>query len=256
MFGARPGDLKRFADLATPSFFDVVPAKVLWSQGRELLASMRDTDSFARRLGEIGVVLRQWDVAVDVEGSETPPADPEVTVDPHWHGQQVLQLYFAQLGHLDAAALDLRPSRFCAAPTLEGDVRLRWHPRPLSVTWAPEFIAGIRGLYAGFYRDDPVLFERSAHDLGLSAATDLFRQHFGEDDPSAVEFDLDRFKDHFHQIFVRCREQGARLHPNFVALGIYLGSLYEHLDGLGVPLNVRAAFDAVWPSPDAAPRLH
>jgi hypothetical protein len=36
----------------------------------------------------------------------------------------------------------------------------------------------------------------------------------------------------------------VRLHPDFVALGVYLAALYEHLEELDVPLDVRGAFAA------------
>lgn len=249
MFGIRAGDLRRFADLATPSFFEVVPMRSLWTQGRELLASTKDEAAFERLLRRVDAVLSEADVPLrarpvaDAPASSPSPSDPEQA---RRRGELVLRLYFAQLGRTDQTALDLRQARFHPSDDT-ADPRLLWAPRPLSVTWDPEFLAGIRGLYHGFYRDDDEQFERSAAALGLSAATDLFRQQFGEGDQTQVRFDLDRFKESFHEIFVRCREHGASLHPNFVALGVYLGGLYEHLDALAVPLDARGAFEAVWP---------
>ncbi|MEM9462945.1 MAG: hypothetical protein AAGF11_52880, partial [Myxococcota bacterium] len=222
-------DLRRFADLASPSFFEVVPMRSLWSQGRALLASTRDPTGFSELLGRVSDVLGRLGVPV-VIGTEDESCAEQATTDPHQRGQWVLQLYFAQLAQLGQAALDLRPARFHARRDRQGTAMMTWSPRPLAVAWDPAFIAGVRGLYSGFYRDDEALFERSADALGLSMATDLFRQQFGTGDQTAVRFELDRFKESFHQIFVRCREHGVALHPNFVALGIYLGGLYEHLD--------------------------
>ena len=248
MFGVHAADLRRFADLASPSFFEVVPMRALWSQGRALLASTRDPTGFSQLRRRVADVLGRLGVPVALGTEHEPSAEP-TTIDPVQRGQWVLQIYFAQLAQLGQAALDLRPARFHAWRDPQGTTMMTWNPRPLAVAWDPAFIAGVRGLYSGFYRDDSALFERSADALGLSVATDLFRQQFGTGDQTAVRFELDRFKESFHQIFVRCREHGVALHPNFVALGIYLGGLYEHLDPLGVPLNVRAAFDAVWAGP-------
>lgn len=245
MFGMQAKDLRRFADLASPSFFDVIPVRALWRQGRALLASTRDSAGFSRLCQRAAATLDRLGASVEI--GEGDHVDPRAPIDPQARGEAVLRVYFAQLAHLDATILDLRLARFCAAPAGDSGPVLRWTPTPLSVTWDPDFIDGVRGLYTGFYRDDTALFERSAQALGLSVATDLFRQQFGAGDQTAVRFELDRFKQSFHEIFVRCQEHGATFHPNFVALGIYLGGLYEHLDALGVPLDVRRAFDAVWP---------
>ena len=48
----------------------------------------------------------------------------------------------------------------------------------------------------------------------------------------------------FHDIFVRCRDQGVSLHRNFLPLGIYLACLHDHLGTLGGgPFDVRTAFE-------------
>ncbi len=228
--------------------------RMLWSQGRALLASSRDAEAFERLRADIGALLERQRISVRMGQGDTPSGELD-RVDPTLRGQHVLQLYFAQLGHLDRAALDLRPSRFSAVRADDDEATLIWEPRQLSVAWDGAFLDGVRGLYTGFYRDDPALFARSADALGLSVAADLFRKQFGEGDQTAVRFELDRFKQSFHEIFVRCKTRGVTLQPNFVALGIYLGGLYEHLDSLGVPLNVRRAFEAVWPA-DTQGRLH
>ena len=92
--------------------------------------------------------------------------------------------------------------------------------------------------------DDDAAFRKALAALHLDAAADLFLDHFGAGEQTAVRFEMAHFTRSFHAVFVRCRERGVQLHPNFVPLGVYLAALYEHLEGLDVPLDVRAAFAA------------
>ena len=63
----------------------------------------------------------------------------------------------------------------------------------------------------------------------------------------AVRFDSAIFQTTFHAVFVRCRVQGIQLHRNFLALGAYLATLYDLLEGLDQAFAVRAAFDRAHP---------
>lgn len=241
MLGLQLGDFRRMLDFVSPSFFDVVPARTLWSQARAMMASRRDEEAFVRQLRALGPVLERRDVGVRlVSDVDLGRAEPNPLPDLE-RGEAVLRLYFAQLAHLETAALDLRHKRFRG--TSGG---LQWSPRPLTVRWDPDFLRGIRDLYAGFYRDDRRVFEDAARRLNLTVALDLFIAHFGDGDQTEVRFDLEGFKQSFHSIFVRCKERGVVLPPGFIPLGAYLGALYEHLSQLDTPLNVRGAFEAVW----------
>jgi hypothetical protein len=81
--------------------------------------------------------------------------------------------------------------------------------------------------------------------LGLAEAEDAIRAQFGLAEQRAVRFSLRDFQQKFQDVFVRCQETGSRIDPGFLSLGLYLATLYEHLEALGEPLDVRAAFDAV-----------
>ena len=100
----------------------------------------------------------------------------------------------------------------------------------------------MRRLYRGFYAGADEEFHAGLDALGLEPAADLFLRHFGEGDQTAVEFEMAQFTKSFHDVFVRCRDHGVRLHRNFVPLGVHLAALYEHLEPLRVPLDVRSAF--------------
>jgi hypothetical protein len=112
------------------------------------------------------------------------------------------------------------------------------------VCWDSAFLDAIRRMYRGFYAGEDAAFHTALTDLHLDVAADLFLDHFGSGDQSAVRFEMAHFTRSFHAVFLRCREHGVRLHPDFVALGVYLAALYEHLESLDVPLDARRAFAA------------
>jgi hypothetical protein len=133
--------------------------------------------------------------------------------------------------------LDLRRGQFARI-----DGELIWEPRAYFVSFDPDFKTSMRGIYEGFYGEDDELFESSLDELGLAGVADLFRQHFGDGDQTAVEFDVEHFRDTFMQIFEHCKSEGIELHHDFVALGINLATLYEHLGSLGGAYDVRGAY--------------
>ena len=154
--------------------------------------------------------------------------------------QRVLELYFFQIQHQDVAILDLRSSAFSAAGS-----NVQWNPSPLFIRWDPEFIQALREIYEGFYNDSPTSYESGLRTLNLLPAQDIFTQHFGQGDQRQVAFQLSHFHDTFHQTFTRCLEHEVNLHGNFLALGLMLACLYEHLETLSVHCNVRGAYEKV-----------
>ena len=97
-------------------------------------------------------------------------------------------------------------------------------------------------MYRGFYEGNTSQFKRGLSSLNLSHAEEIFRGHFGAGDQKSVTFKLSEFKKSFHSIFVSCKSNKTKLHPDFFALGVYLVCLYENLEDLNVPLDVRKAF--------------
>lgn len=233
------GNLRVLLDLVSPSFFDVMPASALWSEGRSLLASRRNPDQSADQLRELGAAMQDRGLPVrareaSLELGVGPTQDREL-------GRRVVEIFFAQLAHMDRASLDLRSARFDA-----GGTDSVWTPGGLACRWQPEFLFGLRQMYSGFYREDSERFDAGVRCLSLDPARDLLLEYFGDGDQSAVTFDTGAFRRIFHAIFVRCRDRGVTLHANFVSLGVYLATMYEHLEGLGGALDVRGAFETVW----------
>ena len=239
---------KQLADFVSPSFFDVMPARALLRQGRELLGNASDRSGFRDLSQEVEAALERRGVAVELHaGGEAAEPDAHRDLDDagrRARGQRVLEIYFGQLVAHEAAVIDLRLDRFLAS----GEA-LAWHPGPYWIRWDGAFLDAMRRVYAGFYSGDEALFDAALADLGLEAAGESFRHHFGDGDQRDVRFDPKRFQASFHDVFVRCRDAGASLHPNFLALGCYLAALYDHLGALGGSYDVRGAYERVRDTP-------
>ena len=240
------GQLGKLASFVTPAFFDVMPAKALWSRARKLLAGTRDHEAFrhavAERSSELAKLLPEVQMAQRPRTAASPGDDGV-------HASRVVELFFHQLFHGRVTLLDLRPGSF----TADGE-RLLWHPAHWVAEFTPDFIAPLRALYRGFYTRDDAQFRQGLQALSLLPCEDLFRKHFGGDQ-AQVTFRTVDFVDTFHQVFQRCKQHGTSLHPDFLPLGIYLAALYDHLEDLAVAVDVSAAFDratrATLPDPEA-----
>lgn len=231
----RGTEWKQVADLASPSFFEVLPGKALRRATGALTKNWFDGSGFADACGHRAETLASSDVQVRLGG-----ADAGGELGREARGQRVLELYFHQLFAGGPVLLDLRPERFEAC----GDA-LCWSPKSLWYAFDDAFLAAMREVYAGFYADDDARFQAGLDQVGLRCAEDTFLEHFGAGDQRAVSFDVHAFTETFHRTFLSCRDQGATLHRDFVPLGLYLATLYVHLEELGGAFDVRAAYDRV-----------
>ncbi len=233
-------------DFVSPSFFDVVPLRDLLAEGRGLVANATDATGRARVEADVARALASANVDVALSsshGSSGAPVPGSLAPGSPARGsgsdagQRVLEIYFAQLFGAEAAFIDLRAAAFSTDAT-------GWTPGPYFVRWSPEFLEALRALYAGFYRGEDADFRAALAALDLSSCHDVFLKHFGED-PENVVFERATFVSTFHEVFSRCRDQGVRLQPGFLPLGIYLAALHEHLAALGGgPFRVRTAFES------------
>lgn len=222
-----------FSDYLSPSFFEVVPARslsrVLGSlstnamRPRKLRGVRRDRDHSLARAG----------LALSLDASRSAPVLGELAL-----GDVVLSLYFHQLEAGGVALLDLRASAFVVE-----QAQVQWQPAGLIHRWEPRFHRALCQLYRGFYSEEAAVFDAALAELELEPARDIFLAHFGGGDQRSVRFDMATFHDTFHQAFVACRDAGVELHGDFIALGLYLATLYEHLEALGGAWDVRAAWE-------------
>lgn len=227
-------DLGPLVDLVSPKFFDVLPARLLWREGRRLLRNYRDAEGFAaaRRRRREALADSELSVRLD-DGSgveSTMPSDP---VD---YAERVVTLYFHQLFADAPVILDLRDRALH-----ESDGGLLWQPGAMWTELEPDFLAAIREIYVGFYRDEPDRFEAGLEALNLAGAGPLFERHFGED-VQATRFETASFVSTFHDIFSYCGREGIELAGGFLGFGVYLATMYDNLDRLDVEVDVRSCF--------------
>lgn len=226
-----------FVDLVSPSFFEVLPGRVLRREFGRLFSSTRDRPGLAALRAARGPGLAPLGLTwTERTSGPVPPLDEAAR---QREGHAALRLYFHQLLHWDEVVVDQRAAAFRSAGGA-----VQWSPRPLWTLWEPGFRDGVRDVYRGFYAGDDARFRRGLAAMGMLAGEDVFRAVFGSDDQRAVAFSVTGFQRTFHRIFVRCRDAGAELAGGVLPLGLTLGSVYQHLEALGGTFDVRAAFAA------------
>jgi len=240
---AKGSSWSQFMDYASPALFEVMPLRALLAQGKEFVANGSDTRRYAKVRQAIASALRArgLDVELGPQDSRSGGLAPLSLSDSlrRRTGHEILGIYFTQIFAGRDAILDLRADSFLAS---EGST-LRWRPKAFYVQWQPEFLTGLRDLYAGFYLDDEPRFESGLHQLGLQDSGDALISHLGSGDQRSVRFETSVFHSSFHDTFLACRDRGVALHRNFLALGIYLVCLYDVLESLDLEFDVRGAFE-------------
>ena len=227
-------------DYLSPAVLDIVSPRALSGELMQLSSNfIRKRRWRGRReklAAGIGPAFHGMVIAdtLDVPTSSLAPLSDEEKIA---RGTLLLELYFYQIEFQQSALLDLRSSVFSGAQSLQA-----WAPAPLYTEWSPEFITGVRKLYHGFYLDQPDVYHEGLDALSLGKAESIFRSHFGAGDQRSVGFNLAHFRNTFHETFLVCKHEGIRLSSEFVALGLMLACLYEHLQKLGVNYDVRQAY--------------
>lgn len=229
---------KPFLELLSPSFFRVVPAGPLFAELRRLAALYRSAPDVDRAVAHRRLTLERSGLPIRLVSGDS--SFKTTGMPPALRGQRVLEVYFHQVFSDGLALLDLRRARF----TEDGD-SLVWNPSAAMADWSPAFRGAVQALYRGFYQGDDVLFREGLAALGLSRAEAAIRSQFGEGQQRAVRFSLKDFQQKFHDVFVQCQASGSTIDTGFLPLGLYLATLYEHLEALGEPFDARAAFETV-----------
>lgn len=239
----RGTDFRRFLDFVTPAFFDVMPARALLGMARRMVKDYRDESgrsaAIDHRQGRLCTEgIGPWVVR---EGAKPGARLGELNEAQRQRlGHAALELYFHQIFDPDGATLlNLGLDRFGMR-----DGEPVWSPGPGHIQWPEPFRAALEQVYRSFYLPGQPALEDALAPLGLSPTAHVFREHFGSGDQRAVRFQVTTFVESFHQVFLVCKREKIRLEPAFLALGIYLATLYETLEAVGVPLDVRGAFEA------------
>ncbi len=226
----RGGHWSDFGDFVSPALFDVMRGGELAHQLKALASGYWERERWVAIRQERVKHLAESGVAVELSQSRIGRFTRRED------GDEILALYFHQLFAGRCTLLDLRRSSFRVAHGL------KWDPGAFCVEWEPDFLTGLRAVYTGFYTDDEERYQAGLTALGLQRVSDVFFEQFRPGDSGMLAFSLARYRHAFHEVFVRCRDTHTRLHPNFVALGVYLACLYEHLEELGGAYDVRGAF--------------
>jgi hypothetical protein len=232
----KSADLRQLTSFVSPAFFDVMPVRQIWSRGRSVMTS-RSGETYRAALSQRADELALLPLSIQL--ADRPPSDDGLGSGVDANAARLVTLYFAQIFSDSPTLLDLRRTSF-----REREAALTWDPAPWVCSWDPTFLLHLRQLYRGFYAGDDATFRRSLTALRIDVAEDLFRKHFGAEQ-AGLDFKVKDFVETFHQVFVRCRDRKIELHADFLPLGVYLATLYEHLDGLSVRIDVRAAFERV-----------
>lgn len=240
---ARGSSWSHFIDYASPALFDVMPLRALLAQGKEFVSGGSDGHCYVKVRERIAssLLARGLDVELGAQESHAKGLVPaELSEDARRQvGDRILEIYFTQIFAGDETILDLRGDSFS---TSEG-ASLQWRPKAFYVQWEPDFLKGLRDLYAGFYLDEAARFDAGLLQLGLQDSGDALVIHLGSGDQRSVRFETSALHSSFHDTFLACRDRGVALHRNFLALGIYLVCLYDVLESLELEYDVRGAFE-------------
>lgn len=224
-------------DFVSPVFFEVVPTLGMASVFATIAKDYANKSQFQKARESVSQKLSApLGITLEASSSDKVRFVPSQLSEEERvkFGEKVLEIYFAQVLSCEVSILDLRSTSFSQ--------KTIWTPNSIYYRWSPVFREGIQNMYRGFYGDNSEMFLKGLRSLELSHAAEIFKAHFGSGTQESVTFKLGEFKKSFHSIFLSCKEQKTKLHPDFFALGVYLVCLYENLESLNVPLNVRRAF--------------
>ncbi|UCH28140.1 MAG: hypothetical protein JSV06_07525 [Myxococcales bacterium] len=244
---ARPKrELTSILDLM-PSSLELLSAASMARQGIELLSNAANGRRFVSVLTSMQSHLRAANVSVLV----TEPREAPELLNPEelsrsqrrWLGQLALELYFAQLFRSEVAVVDLWPSRL--GVDAAGDAV--WSPRPFYLRWDPRFRDALCDIYAGLFLSDADRFELGVAELGLGSPAKALVEHFGDSNQRSVRFGSTELRRTLIAMSKERSDSDRRLHPNFVAFGLYLSSLHGLLESLDMAFDVRAAFMRAYP---------
>lgn len=233
-------------DFVSPAFFKVIPPLELINNATSLAKRSQDRRlyqnslaTFSNRAAQMFPCLRTIEGQMQRRGFEIESfTNSSTTLEARQNlANLIVELYFAQLYSKESFFLDVRLSRFAIE-----DEDILWSPAPLLGVFSNEFSESMCSLYEGYYNNKHDQMKSALKALNLDWAYDVFVHHFGEGDQTSVSFSMVHFVHTFHEIFMRCKAEKKSLHGEFVQLGVVLGLMYESLESIGLPVDVRSAF--------------
>lgn len=237
----KQSDWSFLLDFVSPAFFKIIPPLELAGQATALAKRTKNQNLYGTLIQNFSLGDELTLVASGMKHDVATQSDPLLSALSKEMRSQlarlIVDIYFAQLYSGQHVLLDLRLGRFRL-----NDGRWIWSPAPLIGEFHTEFLDAMCRLYEGFYFDNQALMLEALTELELEWAYDTFIHHFGEGDQSCVEFKISHFVQTFHDIFMSCKERKKSLRGDFVQLGVTLGLMYDSLEKLEVPVDVRSSF--------------
>lgn len=234
-----PGVLKELLKHVPTVLFQVVDWNELVSELPKLSRRMLQKEGYEDLLGLQRDALAAEDIVLTHE-----PLDQMNYTPDKKSAIRCLTLYFEQLYSPDGLFLDLRSHHFIAK-----DEELWWHPSGLWTQFSEEFRQGLLNVYEGFYLEKEELYQRGLISIGLlnpdwsqedrQKLADLFKAQFGEARTSEMKFELDHLRDAIMKMTDFLMEKKVKITKDFLYLGIYLVTLYSHLELSGHKLPVK-----------------
>jgi hypothetical protein len=161
--------------------------------------------------------------------------------------ERLLTLYFDQFTIGAQTHIDFRKQYFSQI-----DSTLFWCPSKIRYQFTEPFKAGIRDLYQGFYNNQQEQLVAGLASLELlkvdssrkykEQLVKIFFQHFGQAQSGKVKLSLEHFRSSFSRIFEFFSENRVAVPIDFAFLGIYLVTMYQHLDSIPHELDVAHSF--------------
>jgi len=150
-------------------------------------------------------------------------------------GNKLLYLYFAQLFCPKGLFLDLRSIHFH-----QDSGHFSWHPTGLWTQLSEPFRVGLLNVYEGFYLENEETYLKGLKQIGMlddkwgtkdrDHLADLFKAHFGSALDLEMKFSLDHFQSSILKVSNFMLDKEVNISKDFLYLGIYLVTLYSHLE--------------------------
>jgi hypothetical protein len=227
-------DWARLLSFVSPVFFKVVPLK-------ELSRAVQSGVMLSRQIDQLEELKScPDDINKKIFTWQKNTTDGKILNT----GDIALRIYFAMIFGQNNILLDITSksiqSTNPAILDLNTASEIIWRPGAVAYPFQNSFLTSLRQIYSGFYFQNDTSFARGLQELNLTPCSNAFKELFGAGDQTAVAFRMSDFTIHFHRIFTLCKENKIALHGDFVALGVFLSFLYEHLEALSQNSEIKS----------------
>lgn len=237
-----PGILKELTRHVPTVFFQVVEWSEIASEVPKLTKKILQKEGFQDFFEKQKSYLSPLPVKMEAKA----PLDTDQNFSAK-SGEELLQIYFAQLYSPLGMFVDLRPQNFSADKD-----QMTWYPTGAWTKLSENFRQGILKVYEGFYLEKEDLYYSGLVDIGLmnpawsdtekKKLADLFKDQFGDANTESVEFNLVHFNASMSKMFNFILQKKHKITKDFLYLGIYLVTLYSALEKVGKPLPVKKIY--------------